>query len=335
MKIELNAPMIIAVVLLVVVLAGEAIVFTSGHEDYSTEASLSGGSISYDISARGSHVYDVVVMDDSAGIPKDVAIYYDESYASNVKNVAVAVGGRALDQKYYVEQMVDTLQLRDVTNVSIVNAEGLRSIMNANGEGHTVICLSGSLPKTVYDGTADSPVLDWISTGGRLYWAGGVIGAYYSNGDKLVTVGPAGTSLFLGSACVDETKEKVHESIDNGFRDALSMQSNDTLYSPILSLLPVGSHYLGIGYTDGKRASVTLVGHGDGFVCIAGGDYSNFQRIDLAQVLAAGIGPDTILVDTCHGSVSGHASGSVKAGDQVYICIGGYFPVYGELHEVK
>jgi hypothetical protein len=334
MNARINAPMIIAVILLVVIVAGEAIVFTSGHDDYSTDVSLNGDSISYDINARGSHVYDVIVMQNSSDRPKDVAIYYDESYASNVESVSVAVGGRALDQKYYVEQMIDTLQLRDITNVRIVDAAGLRSIMTSNGDGHAVICLSGSLPKTVYDGTSDSPILKWISSGGRLYWAGNMIGAYYSDGNEVVPVGASGTALFLGSACVDDTVNQVHDSIDNGYRDAFSMQNNDTRYSPRLQEFPMGTHVLGIGYTDGYRASMTLVGLGDGFVCIAGGDYSNFQRIDLAQVLAAGISPDTLLGEWYHGSVSGHASGKVQAGDHVYICLGGYFPVYGELHEV-
>ena len=335
MNARINAPLVIAVILLVVIVAGEAIVFTSGHQDYSTDVSMKDGEVSYDITARGSHVYDVISMKDSLDEPEEVAIYYDEDYISKVNSVSVAVGGRALDEKYYVEQMVDTLMLRDISNVRIVDENALRILMDRDGDGVAVVCLSGSLPKSVYNGTADSPVLKWISSGGRLYWAGNIIGQYYSDGQVAVDCGQSASALFLGTACVDTTDAKVHDVMDNGFRDALSMQNNETLYSPILSKLPTDSRVLGIGYTDGQRASITFVGLGDGFVCIAGGDYSNFQRIDLAQVLAAGIGPDTAVVDVVHGSVSGHASGKIPAGDHVYICIGGFFPVYGELHEVE
>ena len=329
MNVRITAPTILAVAVIVVILLGEAVVFTSSHNDYSSSVSGDSDSLDYTIDARGNHVFDVVVLKGSADKPVDVSIYYDESYASMVNEVSVAVGGRALDQKYYVDQLKGTLQLRDIDNVSVVDAKGLKSLTEKSGKDHAVICLSGSLPSTVYDGTADSPILKWIESGGRLYWAGNVIGKYVSDGLSVTTVD--GERLFV-DAMFNEVPTQVHERIDNGFCECLYLQNNDTLYTP--KTLLGESEYLAIGYTDDSSASIFISSLGQGFVCIMGGDYSNFQRIDLAQVLAAGISPTTEISDVVYGTVSGHAEGTMKGGDHAYVFIGGYFPVYGELHEV-
>ena len=331
MNVRITGPTILAIIVIAVILAGEAIVFTSGHDDYTTSVDWNPDSVSYRIDARGSHVYDVVVLKDSAEKPIDVTIYYDESYASVVNKVSVAVGGRALDQQYYAEQLVATLQLRDITEVSFADADQLKAKLQENGKDHAVICISGSLPSTVYDGTSDSLILKWIESGGRLYWAGNVIGKYVSNGDSISTV-TDGERLFVGTS-ISEESAVSHEKIDNGFCDCLYMQNNQTLYTPDPS--QVSAEHLAIGYTDGTRASVMISQLGEGFVCIMGGDYSNFQRIDMTQVLAAGISPTTEITDIVYGSVSGTVTGKAAIGDTVYICIGGYFPVYGKLHGVE
>ena len=329
MNIRITAPTILAFAILAVILLGEAVVFTSGHDDYSSSVSGNSDYVSYSIDSRGNHVYDVVVMEGSVDKPKDVSIYYDESYASMVEEVSVAVGGRALDQKYYVDQLKGTLQLRDIDNVSIVDAKGLKEIMEKNGKDRAVICLSGSLPSTVYDGTSDSLIIKWIESGGRLYWAGNIIGKYFSNGSDVTTVN--GQRLFVDAEFCS-TYNKVHQTIDDGFCQSFYMQNNQTIYTP--KLVAGDNDCLAIGYTDGECASVFISSLGEGFVCLVGGDYSNFQRIDMAQVLASGISPTTRIVDVVYGSVSGHAEGTAQGGDHVYVFIGGYFPVYGELHEV-
>jgi len=329
----LSAPIIISIVLLIAILAGEALVCTSGHGDYSSDVSASGGGLDFNLSGRGSHVFDIVVMDGSEDSPKDVSIYFDPSYAERVEHVNVAVGGRALDQQYYAEQLVSTLTMRGVQNVRIVDAAGLSDLMASPGKGHAVVCISGALPDTVYDGTADSDILEWIGSGGRLYWAGNVIGKYVSTTYGTAEVA-GGTSLFLGSECIGDGTKAYDKLGSNGLCDALSLLNNNIRYTVDPSKLPEGASHLETGYSDGTQSSISLVGLGDGFVCIFGGDYSNFQRIDMAQTIASGISPSTVLVDHVHGSVSGNASATAKAGEHAYVFFGGYFAVYGELHGV-
>ena len=331
---RLTAPTLLAICIIVVVIAGEAIVFTSNHSDYSSDIAAEGGSIGYVINGKGTHEYDAISLSGGLDRPKAVAVYYDPAYASDYEKVSVAVGGRALDQQYYVQQMGPTLQLRDIGNVVVCDAAGLKDFISANGKDSAVICLSGALPDTVYDGTSGSPIIEWVSAGGRLYWAGNVIGAEISTKGGLVPV-KDGTSLFLGTECVDASDAKAYGSVKgDGLSDALSLLNNDLRYGVVTGSLPSDRQHLELGYTDGERSSISIVGLGDGMVCIVAGDYSNFQRIDLAQIVASGISPSTELVDAEHGKVSGTVRGSLEAGDHVYICIGGDFAVFGKLHGV-
>jgi len=332
MKMPFSKPAIVAIAIIVLMLAGEAIVFTSGQAGYSSDANNNGYETSYSINCPGSRVYDVSVFDGSMAAPSHVYIYYDPSYESKYEEVSVAVGGRALDQQYYADQLEPTLKMRGIANISYVDAKGFLEVMNSYD--CAVICISGALPATVYDGTEDSPVLEWIAKGGRLYWAGNEIGKFISseNGTNEVK---NGTSLFLGSECTDPTDSKTLNVIGNGLKEALCLLNNDVRYGVDPSKLPEDSKHLELGYTEGTRTSICLVQHGAGMICVMGGDYSNFQRIDMAQIIASGISPGSILIEHINGSCRGHTEGTVAVGDYVYISIGGDFTVSAKLHEVK
>jgi len=334
MDVRKDLPVLIAVILLAIVVAGEYVVFTASSDDYHSSVVKTDGVISYEITSAGAHVYDLVVMNGSADSPDDVTVYYDPGYASCINDVVVAVGGRALDQEYYVQQMDDTLRMRGVKNTSVADAEDLLALTLSPGKGHALAILSGSLPSTVYDGTPESPIFKWLGSGGRLYWVGNVIGEYCSDGSELRTIGSAGTELFLGSDCVDPDIFMAYEEYPGDSCSAFSFQNNQTTYSPVIYGLSPETVHGHFGFYDEDRSSISLIQYGEGFICIVGGDYSNFQRIDLTQVIASGLSPTTKIVDVIHGTVNGKVTGTAKVGDRVYIYLGGYFPVYGELHEV-
>lgn len=327
-------PIAVAIFIIALVLVGEAIVISDSRDDFSSSIAVDGDDISFTINSHGSHIYTAVSLKGTLGTPETVSVYYDENYVSAASSGVASTGARALDENYYVEQIYDTLKVRGIDYSEVVDAEGLSKLMSGVGEGNAVIVISGSLPDTVYDGTSDSKVIDWIESGGRLYWIGGVLGKYISHKDSLETV-TNGTTLFLGSECIDEVESRGYDLIDNGFRDALCIQSNHTTYGVDVSKLKDDTEYLTLGFTDGFRSSITTVKVGDGSICVLGGEYTIRQRIDLAQMVVTGIGPETELVDVAEGSVSGTQNGVLQKGDSVYIMLGGYFPVYGESHEVR
>ena len=322
---------VIAVILLAIIVAGEAVSLTSSHNDFSSSVDAKEGSIEVSVSGKGAYTYDIIVMNGSLPSPTDVYVYYDERYASAVEEVPVSTGARALDQKYYVQQMAPTLRSCGINNTIILNADGLREVMGHDGMGKAVVFLSGTLPDTVYDGTSDSLILKWMDTGGRLYWCGNVIGKYLSHQGGIETV-PNGPALFVGADCPD-VKALGSAPMLNGFYESLYFQNTDLRYSPVLDSLPEDVDYIAMGYSDGRQASITMVEHGEGLVCIMGGDYSRRQRIDLGQVIASGVCPGTEIVEDLKGTMDYSVTKEVRTGERVYIVLGGFFPVYCQLHE--
>ena len=326
-------PIVASILVIALVLAGEIIVTTDSHDDFSTSVAADGDGIQLTIESRRPLVYTAISLTDSIGAPKTVSVFYDKNYVSAASSGIASTGGRALDENYYVKQIDATLKVRGIDYSKIVDAGELAEIMSEDGMDNAVIVISGSLPDTVYDGTADSLVLDWIGSGGRLYWIGGILGKYISHTDSVETV-DSGTSLFLGSECIDDTQSRGYDPVGNGFRDALYIQSNLTTFGVDTSKLPEDVDYLSLGFTDGSRSSITVAGVGEGLVCVIGGEYTIRQRLDLAQMVASGIGPNTEIADTAVGSVSGTEKVALRMGDYVYVTIGGYFPVYAGGQEV-
>ena len=327
-------PIAVTVFILAIVLIGEAIVITDSHDDFHSSVSVDGDRVSFSIESDNAHTYSVLSLSDTLDPPKDISVYYDPEYESAAGIGSYSVGGKVLDTGYYVQQIAPNFMVRGINDIDIVDSAELKDIMSAEGKEHTVIVVSGALPDTVYDGTSDSMVLKWLDSGGRLYWIGNVLGKYISHVDSLEEV-TNGTSLFLGSECIDDEIHAGEIAVDtNGFRDSLFLQNNETTYAIRTSELPSGTVYQTMGYTDGTRASITMVEHGDGTLCVIGGNYNFFQRLDLAQIVASGVGAETTIVDKAVGSVSGKATGTVSAGDSVIVNLGGFYTVYSETYEV-
>ena len=324
----------IALLLLMVTVGGELLIITSDHDDFYSGIEVNGDRIDVTVDPHGSHSLSILSLIDTYDRPENVYIYYDETYESIYNNVKVAVGARPLDQESYVQQVKESLRVRDISNVNFVNAIELSEIMSKNGKDVAVVCVSGALPDTVYNGTSESSILDWISSGGRFYWIGNTLGKYISHQGSLETV-INGVSLFFGTECIDENiTESYDKYYDNGLTESLSIINNNTRYSPRVSDLPITTDYIGFGYTDGERYSSIVIGHGSGSICIVGGDYSDYQRIDLTQIIASGISPTSKLIDSFYESAHGKKTVTVEKGDTIYVCLGGDLEVYGKLHEV-
>ncbi|MDO5861907.1 MAG: hypothetical protein Q4Q58_03845 [Thermoplasmata archaeon] len=342
-----KAVVAMAVALLAVILVGEVVVYTSDYTDYSASASAEDGVITYTVSADGSKSYSVVVSD-SNGYEKvtRLYLYYDESYASDVEDVEADVGAPALTQSYYLKQLVQLLEYRGVTDVTYVDAQELAEVLSASvaagsSAGIGLVCLNGALPDTVYTGNAGDLILTWLESGGSLYWAGNTIGSEYATTEGVVAVEGDYQTLFLGSDCLntDETLTRAYEEYSgNAYRSALSLSNNNVKYGVSPSMV-TSRACLALGYQNGGYASIVAVQCGSGAVFVFGGDYSDYQRYDMAQVIAAGIGPQSELVAVDTGTVTrGSVSGTVEATGSdltAYIYLGGYYPVYGKHFDLR
>ena len=220
---------IIAVALLAIILIGEVIVYTSDYTDYSAEAGLEGDSLGYQVSADGSKTYSVVVNDNGTydGIDR-LYIYFDESYPANYEDVDVSIGAQALDQKYYLEQVVNLLKPRNFHDITYVDAEQLADALAgdlaSDGCGTAgLLVISGVLPDTVYTGNADDAIFQWMSGGGSLYWLGNLIGECYATTDGLQHV-DGYQELFFGAECLNTGGiDTAYSEVDgNGYTHALA-----------------------------------------------------------------------------------------------------------------
>lgn len=334
---------IIAVVMLAVILIGEAVVYTSNYTDYSAEASMSGGKISYKVSADGSKTYSVVISDngDYDRIQK-LVMYYDKSYPTDYAEVEADVGAPKLDQAYYLKQMKALLEFRGITDVSYANAAELKQILResvdaGNAGGLGVLFISGVMPDTVYTGSSNDIIFEWLNAGGSLYWAANLIGCEYGKADGSIVAVDGYQNLFFGSECLNTDKDlnKAYSDYSgNTYREALSLSNNSVRYALDPSKIS-GRSVTALGYEEKGYASIASVQYGSGAVFVFGGDYSDYQRYDMTQVMASGLGPSSELVKHVKGTV---ARGTVTAtvdldGANVtdaYIYLGGYYPVYGK-----
>jgi len=340
---------VVAVVIIAMILIGEVIVYTTGQDKYSSSAELNGDVLSYSISADGSETFFVLLMDNGPmDAMTELYVYFDENYKSNYEEVEVAIGAKPLDQEYYIEQLVKQLEYRGAVKVTVLNAEELSAAMDsdiANGDyTKGLVVISGALPDTVYTGLEDDKVFEWMELGGRLYWLGNLLGSCYATEDELNYVDNY-QMLFFGTQClntegVDDAESDVST---NDLRYALSLSSNSVKYGidvEALTNVKGADNVLALGYSEEGYASIVMTSFGKGMICVIGGDYSNYQRGDLAQVISSQICYRTELIENFTGSVTrdtvrGEYDMQGPHGNlAVYIYLGGYYPVYGEFYSL-
>jgi hypothetical protein len=330
----------ISLVLVFVVVIGEVVVYGMGSDRYSSDASYDSGTIGYSLSATGSKEYSVAIMNGGLDPIDELYIYYDESHATVYENPSIALGGMPLTQSYYIGQLTNSLNVRGFTNVTMLNADELEErmlddISTTFSKGLVVI--AGSLPDTVYQGNASDTIFNWLQDGGRLYWAGNLLGAFYSTTDDIIDVPTGYQTLFFGSECLNTgDTDTALSGIDNGYRSAFSIINNKVMFGVNTSML-VSTAHLAIGYTEEGYGSIVMTEFGNGMICVLGGDYSNNQRTDMAQVIASNICYSSTILKVEEGIASGNTGsqidiGSVTGNISVYVYFGGFFTVYGKLH---
>lgn len=326
--------MVMAAIVVLVILAGEAYIYCNDWNDM-YDVRFEGNEVT--ISANSSVVYDIVSINNGGmGGSSEIVIYHDPSYGERLDDTHHATGGMYLSQEYYISQLRIQLECRG-TDTTTMDAEELRTMMGsavASGRcDQSVVMVSGAVPDTVYGGSGSDLIIQWLNMGGRIYWAGGIIGQYSSSSDGTVEDRGIGKqSLFLGAVCQNEEDAYGLEEMNPGWKDALCLAGNGIRYA--IDPSEVGPS-LSMGFTDGTYSSICMVGCGSGMVCIFGGILSNDQRSDMAQVLSSGITHGSVLIEHVHGSVTrSSVTETIEVGDpsgniRIYAYLGGYFTVYG------
>ena len=332
---------ILTIVIFAVVIIGEVVVYTSGTDDFTINAEKSSDKLDYTISVNGAQVYSVIAMDNGSMKAMDeIYVYYDRNYATQYVFDVGPIGSNPFTHDYYIDQLVKLLRNAGSAPVKVLSADELSKAMTEDmGASFQkgLVVISGALPDTIYSGDPSDDIFDWLNDGGRLYWAGNLLGAYIATADGIESVPDGYQNNFFGSDCLNTGDVSFVDKDDesNTLRYDLSLKNNDVRFGVDVSRLPAGTNYLTAGYTDGTYSSTVMVEYGNGMICVLGGNLKKTQCSDMVQLLSSNVVHTTKVIDVVNGDVQfGKVTGTISvtgfSGNiSLYAYLGGYFPVYG------
>jgi len=305
--------------------------------NYSADAEFEDGSVAVKVTSSGSDTYSAVILDNGEHpAATQLYIYLDERYNETFGEVSGAIGLKGLDMKYAADQVRRALNVRGFKDVSICNDKQLLDAMEGDVAGKVakgLLVMSYALPESIYSGSADSLLLEWVRLGGSLYWMSSPIGMFYRGESGLVTVENSQEMLF-GRECVNMGGTDPALSVigAGGLTDALYLMWNRTIYG--LDASDIGGAFT-MGFSQDGYSSVSMVPFGEGMICVIGGNSNRYQVDDAAQIISSGA--------SCYSKILGIRCGTVTRGTaefsfdvpegagevSVYVSIGGYYTVFG------
>ncbi len=308
-------------VLVVVMVAGEMMIYVANPYHFSSDIINQDGNVMYEVESSGSARFQILEIDTGRMESVDeVYIYLDDSYGTQgISNASECV-----------EDIVRELEIRGIGS-TVVDARGLSELMSsANAHGVAVVFISGAMPHTIYTGSEDDLVLEWLRSGGSIYWLGVTMGMYVGNSDGTVSEVDGWADLFYGEGCFNSSDSYDSANVrGDDIGELLCLRSSSTQFG--MSVNVADSIQLGYVSDDGY-GSFSMAKFGDGMIGIVGGYYEDSTRTDLAQAIASGVTYDSTLIMEEEVSVRGGTHvGSLVAveGATVYIFSGGYYTCYG------
>ena len=292
----------IVVIAIAFILFGQVLIY--GVNPYHTEINFldkNNGSIEYDISSNTSSNYDSLLLDVGMHIPDELMIYEDPDYDSHLKYGYIEANAALMHSE---------LSLRNV-NYSIVNAETIKLKLQSdidNGAAEKRLFVpTGILPDTIYDGSVDSLILNWLKIGGVMYWAGYTLGVGISSTGEIYECTEGYGNKFLGIPDSDLRQDNKNLYSTEKARDYcigknLKIMYNDSRFGINTNNL---TNFLSIGYTSDGYDSLVLskYANGDGMIVVFGGDLAIYSAPIIAQVIASKLTYMSILVDHHSGKI--------------------------------
>ena len=330
---------LLSVIICAVVLAGELMAYAPGVYSYGADAELEDGAVTVSVSSSGADIFSAVIMDNGTHpAPAQIYVYSDDRYGDSLSDAEAAIGLSGIDMSYSIDQMCRLLNVRGFDNIRVCDDQQLLDAITEDIGSHEqiskgLLVMSYALPESIYSGSDDSLLFDWIEQGGYLYWMSSPAGMFYHGENGLVTV-DNNQELFFGKDCMnmdDVITGPSSPMYADGLTDALALKWNRMLYGLDTSGLEGA---VSMGFSQDGYSSVSMVPFGDGMVCVLGGTQDKYQREDMAQIIASGVSCYSQVIDTWSGDVTRGTAGSsfeVPAGADisVYVFIGGVYVVYG------
>lgn len=341
---RVDSAIVISIVVVAVILLGEALVYVGSPYSHGTELiEDEAGGYSLSISSSYATDYAVIASETEANADeRHLFIYRDMAYPSMLDHDAIDT---------WIDRMKAELEVAGFTSYTVVDADALQYIMDASSESGkatntSVLIFTGILPDTVY-GINVSILEDWLAAGGFLYWTGGAFAKYVGHSDGSVDFMEADPgSRFLGVPWSindrDDTIVGNSPSEDREIGEAMNIyyaQCNYGVSSDVEDALFLGS------VSDDGYNSISLCKYsgGSGQIAIFGGsfppDVKDTAYSNIVKVIMSGLCYDsrvTLLEDSSKGP--GSINLEIPVGSDectlVYVLFGGMIGTYSHLWRV-
>lgn len=340
-----DSAVVIGIVFVVVLLAGEVISYGPGV--YTAESSVGFSEDGYEVNITTDYPteYTVLVTSTAANAQdRHLFIYRDSSYPSLIE-------ASYLD--YWIDKLSAEMRVYGDPDYTVVNAEGLSYVMEGSvdagaAEETAVLFMSGILPDTVYG--EDSTLLeDWLAAGGALYWTGGPLGLYVGHSEsgrqsyEEVSWDP-GERFFGVPGSIGDGSSPDNGSTpskDRGIGKALGIYYDHCKYG-VSSDVP--GLFLGTENEDGL-SSIALCAYtgGSGTIAVFGGsfppDVKDVAYSILLRVILSGLCYDSevlTLVDSekGRGTTTVPITDSDRGSTVVFVWLGDLLGTYGKTERI-
>lgn len=334
---KIDKLILLSVVICAIVLTGEFLAYGHNPHNFDADAEFEDGFATITVSSSGSDTYSTILMDNGDRAPlTSLYIYIDEGYDEFYDEAEGYFEQRYLDQMYAAEQISKSLKIRGFHDITLCNGEQLVNLLQediGNDATKGLLVMSYALPSTVYSGSVDDLLFNWIRDGGNLYWMSSPVGMFYVEGDELIEV-KENQKLFFGKECINLEDDAIALSVldGNGLTNALALKWNRVLYG--LDVTDIEGSFA-MGFSQNGYSSISMVPFGKGMICVFGGSYDRYLCDDVAQTVASGISCYTEVIKICEGTVTRTSTSwttEIPADTDnvtVYTHIGGYYTVYG------
>ena len=305
----------IAVVILfvVIVLAGQFIIYAGPHHSISSSVVRDGTDAHYEFDTDLDIAYQVISMDNSSNTTVRYVAFYDENYASIYYRP---------DVKESIDWLVKCMD-KNSLRLELIDLEELNRIVLSCDTTTAVVFATGILPDSIYTGLSSDPIFKWLKEGGMMYWLGSQLGAeYFDEYLQKYSVMDSDT-LFYGASDVtrkhqfDEGSIYNNDLIEGSFSAQTRQYYNECTFG--LDISKLSTDFMNLDYNyQGYYSVVFLKYHsGIGTLVVFGGDLKKYAigadvAMTVAQTLACRTTYDSRIIDYVSGDNAKGVSGTVK-----------------------
>lgn len=297
----------IGVVIIAVILLGQCLSYYANGNSTSISTEVDGSEISYTIKSGSDFACDEIHLSNGFETPRTFYILTDPSFGSVMSDGDMKSTCYLLSREIGLCPSV-TVKSADAGMVS----DMIDSSLSSGNFGIGLIIITGAIPEVIYDGTPSSKIIQWITAGGMLYYAGSQFGINIATHDGVKQVddwSAVSQSLFGTDElfCTDSDVGLAQKKITPELTEIAKLTFNSIGSGVKMSAAPADSLFL--GYTDDIYSSIALMKYGSGQLTCFGGTVGYQDSYSLAHVISLGITYKTELVSNISSNITGSSHG--------------------------